>query len=123
MSMSTSTSITLHGIPNCDTVRRARGWLAERGVVARFHDFRRDGTDAAWLQAACDTLGWQALVNTRGTTWRGLDEATRAAVVDSASACALMQAHPGLIRRPIVQWSDGALTVGFDPDDWARRTG
>jgi arsenate reductase len=112
--------ITLHGIPNCDTVKRARAWLAEQAVAYDFHDFKKAGVPVAlpqWMAA----LGWERLLNRAGTTWRKLDEAQRAAVTDAASAGALMQAMPSVIKRPVVQWSDGSLTVGFDAADWARR--
>jgi arsenate reductase-like glutaredoxin family protein len=71
----------------------------------------------AWLAAA----GWETVLNRKGTSWRGLDDATRAAVTDAASARALMLAQPSLIKRPVVVWSDGAITVGFDAADWAGR--
>jgi arsenate reductase len=112
--------ITLHGIPNCDTVKRARAWLAEQGVAYDFHDFKKAGVPAAlprWMVA----LGWERLLNRAGTAWRKLDEAQRAAVTDADTAAALMQAQPSVIKRPVVQWADGAITVGFDAADWARR--
>ena len=113
--------ITLYGIPNCDTVKKARVWLGERGVEFAFHDFKKQGVpaDAAdrWLKA----VSWEILVNRKGTTWRKLDEAARAAVVDAASAKALMLAQPSVIKRPVVEWADGAITVGFDAADWATR--
>ena len=112
--------ITLHGISNCDTVKRARAWLAAQGVAYDFHDFRRAGVPAAlpqWLAA----VGWERLLNRAGTTWRKLDEAQRASVTDAASAAALMRAMPSVIKRPVMQWADGSLSVGFDAADWARR--
>lgn len=112
--------ITLYGIPNCDTVKKSRAWLAERGQPAAFHDFKKHGVPpealARWMQAA----GWDKLLNRRGTTWRQLDAATQAGVVDAASASALMQAHPSLIKRPVVDWGE-SITVGFDANDWAGR--
>jgi arsenate reductase (glutaredoxin) len=112
---------TLYGIPNCDTVKRARAWLAERQVDTAFHDFKKQGVPEARLDAWLDALGWQALINTRGTTWRKLDEPTRTAVTDRASARRLMLAQPSVIKRPVVEWQGGATTAGFDPDDWASR--
>lgn len=111
----------VHGIPNCDTVKKARAWLAGRGVDAAFHDFRRDGVPVARLDAWIAALGWQPLLNTRGTTWRRLDDATRAGAADAAGARALMLREPSVIRRPVVDWPDGRSTVGFDAEDWARR--
>ena len=115
--------ITLHGTPNCDTVKRARAWLAEQGVAYAFHDFRKAGVPAQPLQRWADALGWQRLLNRAGSTWRRLDDAQRAAVVDAASAAALMRAQPSVIRRPGMQWADGSVSVGFDAADWARRLG
>lgn len=113
--------IQLHGIPNCDTVKRARAWLAAQGRDAVFHDFKRQGVPAAELQGWIAALGWERLLNRQGSTWRQLDAAAQAAVVDDASAARLMTAQPSVIRRPVVRWPDGAVTVGFDAADWARR--
>ena len=112
---------TLHGIPNCDTVKRARAWMAEHGVACSFHDFAKAGVPADRLQAWVDACGWEALLNRKGTTWRKLDEARRAAVVDAASASAVMRAHPSCIKRPVVDWPDGRISVGFDAADWLQR--
>ncbi len=117
--------LTLHGIPNCDTVKKARAWLAAQapaaGVEVHFHDFRKQGVPAELLGPASDALGWERLLNRSSTTWRRLDEAERAAVTDAATAIALMQAQPSVIRRPLVRWPDGAFSVGFDAADFARR--
>jgi len=114
--------ITVFGIPNCDTVKKARAWLTEHGVEHSFHDFKKQGVPPAhldrWLQAA----GWDTVVNRKGTTWRQLDEATRAGVTDAASARAVALAHPSVIKRPVVEWADGAITVGFNATDWQQRT-
>ncbi|MFM6985297.1 MAG: arsenate reductase [Hydrogenophaga sp.] len=113
--------ITVYGIPHCDTVKKARAWLTEHGVVHAFHDFKKQGVpeDALdrWLAAA----GGETLVNRKGTTWRGLDETSRRAVVDNASARALLMQHASIIKRPVVEWADDTITVGFDAADWARR--
>lgn len=114
-------SIVVHGIPNCDTVKRARAWLAARGAAVRFHDFRKDGLPEADLQRWLDAAGWQKLLNRAGTSWRRIDESRRAAVVDRDSAAALMREQPTVIKRPVVHWPDGTITVGFDADDWTRR--
>jgi Spx/MgsR family transcriptional regulator len=113
--------ITLYGIPNCDTVKKARTWLTAQGLAHQFHDFKKQGVPEAALDAWLAAAGWEKLVNRKGTTWRGLDEATRTAVTDAASARALLLAHASVIKRPVVVWSDGAVTVGFDPADWAQR--
>ncbi len=113
--------ITLYGIPNCDTVKKARAWLAARGAPVEFHDFRKQGVPADQLRRWMDAVGWQKVLNRQGTTWRRLDAATQAGVCDAASAAALLQREPAAIKRPVVQWPDGAITVGFAPDDWAHR--
>jgi len=113
-------ALTLYGIPNCDTVKKARAWLTAQGVEYRFHDFKRDGvpTDIdAWIGA----LGWEALVNRAGTTWRKLDDATRAGVADASSARALMLAQPSVIKRPVVHWGAGHYTAGFDASRFAAH--
>jgi Spx/MgsR family transcriptional regulator len=115
--------LTLYGIPNCDTVKRARAWLAERGAEVRFHDFKKQGLPEARLDAWLGAAGWERVVNRQGTTWKKLDQAQREAVIDAAAARALLLAQPSIVKRPVVEWSDGAITVGFDADDWARRLG
>ena len=112
---------TVYGIPNCDTVKKARTWLTDHGVEITFHDFKKGGVPAADLPTWAQAVGWETLVNRKGTTWRKLDEATRLGVVDLASATALMLAHPSVVKRPVVAWSDGQLTVGFDPAVFASH--
>ena len=116
-------TITLFGIVNCDTVKRARAWLGERGVAYDFHDFKQAGLPAALLDRWLDALGWEVLLNRRGTTWRRLSEAQRAAATDAAGARAALLAQPSLVKRPVVDWGDGALTVGFDAQQWQQRIG
>lgn len=113
--------IQIYGIPNCDTIKKARTWLTEHGVAHVFHDFKKQGVPEAALDRWLAAAGWETLVNRKGTTWRKLDEATRTAVVDTASARALLLQHASVIKRPVVQWADGTITVGFDAADWARR--
>ena len=112
---------TLYGIPNCDTVKKARAWLTEHGVEHTFHDFKKQGVPDMDLDRWLAAAGWEKLVNRKGTTWRSLDEATRSAVVDSTSARVLLLAHASVIKRPVVVWADGTITVGFDAADWAQR--
>ena len=124
MSSRSATSMTrellCYGIPNCDTVKRSRAWLVEQGVPHRFHDFKKAGVPDDRLDAWIAALGWEKLLNRQGLTWKKLDEAARARVTDAAAARALMRATPSLIKRPVVEWPDGRITVGFDPDLWAR---
>jgi Spx/MgsR family transcriptional regulator len=109
----------LYGLPNCDTVKRARTWLTEHDVAAEFHDFKRQGVPADRLDAWMADAGWEAVLNRRGNTWRKLSDAEREAVVDAATARNLMLSQASVIKRPVVEWPDGRITVGFDPVTWA----
>lgn len=113
--------ITVYGIPNCDTVKKARTWLTEHNVDYAFHDFKKLGVPADLLPGWMKAVGWETLVNRKGTTWRKLDDATRAAVVDPASASALVLEQPSVVKRPVVLWHDGRITVGFDAASFTAR--
>lgn len=116
-----STAIRLHGIPNCDTVKRARAWLAEHGMPYEFVDFKKAGAGADDLERWSDAVGWNQLLNRQGTTWRKLDGAEHAGAADAAGAMRLMRQQVSLIKRPVVDWPDGTVTVGFSPQTWAER--
>ncbi|WP_395994508.1 ArsC family reductase [Enterobacter asburiae] len=92
--------VVMYGIKNCDTIKKARRWLEANGVEYRFHDYRADGLDAEFLHSAIGELGWEALLNTRGTTWRKLDESLRASINNADSAAKLMLDMPAIIKRP-----------------------
>jgi arsenate reductase len=116
--------ITLYGITNCDSVKKARTWLDSQGLPYQFHDFKKAGVPPDQLPRWIEALGWEVVINRKGTTWRGLDEATRAGVTDAASAQALAMANASLIKRPIVEWDashGGGVTAGFDAAAWAGR--
>jgi arsenate reductase len=117
--MDVTLDVTLYGIPNCDTVRKARAWLADRDVAYRFHDFRKDGVSPEMLGPWVAAASWESLVNRRGTTWRALPEARRNAIVDAGSALALMVESPSVIKRPVLVHS-GGVHVGFSPDVYAQ---
>jgi arsenate reductase len=108
----------VYGIPNCDTVKKARTWLTDQGLAATFHDFKKQGVPAAELDTWLAAVGWETLLNRKGTTWRKLDAAVQAGVTDSDSAKAVMQAHASTIKRPVIAWPSGQVTVGFTPDQW-----
>jgi len=117
----TITRITLYGIPNCDTVKKSRAWFTEQGVDFQFHDFKKQGMPEARLPEWMNLVGWQKLVNRQGTTWRKLDTDMQASVNDDASASALMQNNPSVIKRPVAEWETGDqvhVSVGFTPDQW-----
>jgi Spx/MgsR family transcriptional regulator len=119
--LNTSHPIRLHGIPNCDTVKRARAWLAEQGLAYEFVDFKKVGASAADLRRWADAVGREKLLNRQGTTWRKLDAATQAQAADAAGAERLMQAQVSVIKRPVVDWPDGSTTIGFSPEVWGLR--
>jgi arsenate reductase len=111
--------IVLYGIPNCDTVRKARAWLADKNIDYRFHDFKKAGVSRELVTGWLARLPWESLVNTRGTTWRALAQDQRDAVVDADSAIALMLASPSVIRRPVLATAD-ACHVGYSPQQYAQ---
>jgi arsenate reductase len=111
-------SIVLYGIPNCDTVKKARAWLADQGVAYTFHDFKKLGVPQDRLDAWIAEAGWEKLVNRQGTTWRKLPPEDQARVTDADSARALLLAQPSVIKRPVVEWGS-RTTVGFDSGTWA----
>lgn len=112
----------MYGIPNCDTIKKARTWLLDNGVDFAFHDFKKAGLDRATAARWLDQLDWEILVNRKGTTWRKLPDERKAQVVDKASALELMLEHPSVIKRPVLE-GDGTLAVGFSPDNYARLVG
>jgi arsenate reductase (glutaredoxin) len=113
--------LILYGIPNCGTVKKARAWLAEAGIEHDFHDYKKRGIDAGTLNAWAAEVGWEALLNRSGTTFRGLPEAQKAGL-DEARAIALMQAQPAMIRRPALVGA-GPLQLGFKPDRYQALFG
>ena len=110
---------TLYGIKNCDTVKKARGWLTAQGIDYRFHDFKTDGLSAELLEKLESTLGWETLLNKRGTTWRKLAEDQREGM-DRDKALGLMLAQPSLIKRPVLE-TGGKFLIGFTPDYYATE--
>ncbi|WP_312262370.1 ArsC family reductase [Limnohabitans sp.] len=108
----------VYGIPNCDTVKKARTWLADHGIEFTFHDFKKQGVPSAELDTWLEAAGWETLLNRKGTTWRKLDAAVQAGVTDSASAKHVMLAHASTIKRPVITWPSGRVTVGFSPEQW-----
>ncbi|MFZ2307353.1 MAG: ArsC family reductase [Rhodoferax sp.] len=116
-----TTMITLYGIPNCDTVKKARTWLTDHGVDYTFHDFKKQGVPTNLLPGWIVSVGLDKLINRKGPTWRKLDPATQASVVDAASATAVILASSSVIKRPLVVWADGAVTVGFSDELFAQR--
>ena len=107
----------LYGMPNCDTVKKARDWLAANGVAYAFYDYKKAGIDEAHLRAWSARFGWDKVLNRAGTTFRSLPEADKADL-DEDRAVALMLAQPSMIKRPVLEHRGGFL-IGFKADEWA----
>jgi Spx/MgsR family transcriptional regulator len=114
--------IKLYGIPNCNTVKKARTWLEQHGVAYQFHDFRKDGISAELLQGWLQSTSWEKLVNRAGMTWRGLSEETKSAVQDPNSAIRLMLEKPSVIKRPVLERDGKLLLLGFAEADYQHIT-
>lgn len=108
----------VYGIPNCDSVKKARAWLSQQGLDFEFHDFKKQGVPEAKLEGWLQACGWEVVLNRKGTTWRQLDSATQAAVQDAESAKALMLQQASVIKRPVIEWPSGSVTVGYTPERW-----
>ncbi len=124
----------VYGIANCDTVKKARAWLTQRGLTHRFVDFKKTPPTPELLSNWMAQLGWETLLNRQGTTWRNLSPAEQAAVQDAHSAAALMARHTSVIKRPVIGWPAAAkpgatamtsatvFTLGFKPEQWPVKT-
>ncbi|MBQ5938972.1 MULTISPECIES: ArsC family reductase [unclassified Massilia] len=108
---------TLYGIPNCDTVKKARTWLADNGHDFSFHDFKKQGLSRELVNGWLEQLDWETLVNRKGMTWRNLSDERKAQIVDKASALELMLENPSVIKRPVLEGA-GPLNVGFSADQY-----
>jgi Spx/MgsR family transcriptional regulator len=114
--------IRIYGIPNCDTVKKARKWLDAKGVEYAFHDFRKEGADPEKLRSWIAAKGVDVVLNRRGTTFRKLTDAEKEQAGDSHKAVALLVQHPSMIKRPVVEHTlkdGGGLLIGFKEDEWS----
>nr|WP_113864686.1 ArsC family reductase [Brenneria salicis]NMN92257.1 Spx/MgsR family transcriptional regulator [Brenneria salicis ATCC 15712 = DSM 30166]RBP67594.1 Spx/MgsR family transcriptional regulator [Brenneria salicis ATCC 15712 = DSM 30166]RLM32420.1 ArsC family reductase [Brenneria salicis ATCC 15712 = DSM 30166] len=116
-------TLNMYGIKNCDTIKKARRWLEEQQIVYHFHDYRADGLDDTRLQHFIDLIGWQPLINTRGTTWRKLSEAQRDLISSNteqseAAAKALMLEQPAVIKRPLLVAKNEKTLLGFSAESY-----
>ena len=114
-------AITLYGIPNCDTVKKALTWLDKQGIAYAFHDYKKAGVTATKLKAWCKVFGWEIVLNRAGTTFRKLPDAVKSDL-DQAKAIALMTEQPSMIKRPIVEHA-GGLLIGFKQPEWEAAFG
>lgn len=122
MTIHTEPMLTMYGLSPkvCDTIKKARRWLEEHGIDYRFHDYRVDGLDNALLQSFIDELGWEPLLNTRGTTWRKLDEATRNQITHADAAASLMIEMPAIIKRPLLCAPGKPMLLGFSESSYMQ---
>jgi arsenate reductase len=111
--------VTLYGIPNCDTVKKARTWLDEQGIAYTFHDFKKAGLSRDLVEQWLRDVDWEILVNRKGTTWRALSDERKAAVRDAGSATDLMLESPSVIKRPVL-FHGGRAHVGFSGDSYQQ---
>lgn len=116
--MHAASPVTIFGIRNCDKMKKARAWLEAEGVAYRFHDYKAEGIARATLEGWVRQIGWTALLNRSGTTFRKLPDAEKESLTEER-AVGLMLAQPSMIRRPVLE-AAGRLTVGFEPDAWGR---
>lgn len=110
----------LYGIPNCNTVKKARTCLAAHGVACEFHDFKKQGVTPAMLSGWLKQIGWQKLLKKTGPTWGKLPDAVKASIVDDASALALMLEKPNVIKRPVLEHKGRVLATGFNETDYEK---
>jgi len=111
-------TLHLYGIPNCDTVKKARKWLDENGLVYVFHDYKKEGADEGKVASWIGAKGVETVLNKRGTTYRKLSDEEKAGAADSHTAVTLLVQHPSMIKRPVVEHDNGIL-VGFKEDEWS----
>lgn len=111
----------MFAIPNCDTVKKARTWLDRHAIAYSFHDYKKQGADAGQIARWVEQVGWETVLNRRGTTFRALPEGEKADL-DADKAVAIMAANPSCIKRPVVEQS-GGLLVGFDAEAWEAALG
>jgi arsenate reductase (glutaredoxin) len=116
-----TTPYTLYAIPNCDTVKKARTWLAEHGVAYQFHDYKKQGIDRATLDRWLTQRTWEDLVNRAGTTWKQLPGADKP--TNAEAAIALMLAKPSVIRRPLIEANGKVIALGFKADEYLTTFG
>ena len=117
-------AIAIYGIPNCDTVKKARTWLSEQGYDFVFHDFKKQGLPEQALNQWLKVAGWEKVLNRKGTSWRKLTPEEQASVTSADTAKPFLLANPSLIKRPVIEWHQNKvfeMTIGFQPELWLAR--
>lgn len=114
---------TVYGIPNCDTVKKARNWLDAHKISYHFHNYKTDGITAARLKNWTKQVGWQTILNTKSSTWRDLNEATKAATTNDKAAIQLMLQNPSIIKRPVIEQGEEVVAVGFKVGEYEEKLG
>jgi Spx/MgsR family transcriptional regulator len=118
--MSSKHKIKVYGIPNCQSVKKARTWIEAQGLEYEFHDFKKQGVPLGALKQWVKTLGWEVVLNKKGTTWRQLPDNERSEVLDAPSAIQAMSLHPSLIKRPVIEVEPQHLVIGVNPEEWTN---
>ena len=111
----------VYGIKNCDAVKKTLNWLKANNKVFEFHDYKKEGITTEKLQSWCSQVGWENLLNRRGTTWRKLDEETRNTVTDETQAINVMLTNTSIIKRPVIEKDGKVLMVGFDEASYSAK--
>jgi arsenate reductase (glutaredoxin) len=112
--------IIVYGIPNCDSVKKTRSWLVQRALDYRFHDVKKDKLSPKLLEHWLNAVGWETLLNRKGTTWRKLSEFDRGCVNSAETATVCILANPTIFKRPVISWPNGQLTVGFNEPSFEK---
>jgi arsenate reductase len=110
----------VYGIPNCNTVKKAVTWLTDNGLTHEFHDFKKKGVTAEKLNQWCDTFGWETVLNKKGTTWKKLSPEAQSAVIDQASAVAIMVTNTSAIKRPVIESDVKPVLIGFNEEAYTK---
>ncbi|MFC4230531.1 ArsC family reductase [Parasediminibacterium paludis] len=110
--------LTLYGIPNCNTVKKAIDWLKKNEIEFQFHDYKKKGIDETKLKEWIAQIGWEKLVNKRGTTWKGLDETIQNSIISETTAIALMMSKTSVIKRPLIESNNTIAALGYDEKEY-----
>lgn len=110
----------VYGIPNCNSVQKARTWLNQHNIPYEFHDYKKSGITKTRLNSWSKQLGWENLLNKKGTTWRGLDEETQNSITTQALAVKLLTEHTSIIKRPIIELNDSIVAIRFDEAEYQK---